>query len=147
MPLGEASLIALWDYLQARGSRSPHLWLDEHGHPLAAEAIYILLKRLGERAGIPNLHTHRFRHTFATSYLRNGEAERYLRIVGGWRRIPETYFCTLGAEDVARAHQQLSPGDRLAEQIRGHSRKRGKTGSLVQPMERQGRGHYREGSK
>lgn len=123
MPLGETSLLALWDYLQLRNSRLPHLWLDEHSHPLASGAIYILLKRLGQRAGVPNLHTHRFRHTFATGYLRNGGAERYLRIIGGWRRIPETYFRTLGIEDVARAHRQLSPGDRLAEQLSGRGRK------------------------
>lgn len=121
MPLGETSLVALWDYLQVRRSRLPQLWLGEDGRPLAANAIYILLKRLGERAGIPNMHTHRFRHTFAITYLRNGGPERYLRIVGGWRRIPETYFRTLGIEDVARAHKQLSPGDRLAEQLPGRS--------------------------
>lgn len=130
MPLGETSLLALWDYLQMRDSRLPDLWISEHGRPLAPEAIYILLKRLGQRAGILNLHTHRFRHTFATSYLRNGGAERYLRIVGGWRRIPETYFRTLGTEDVARAHRQLSPGDRLAEQLRGRGRIRAKQARL-----------------
>lgn len=130
MPLGETSLLALWDYLQARSSRLPYLWLDEHGHPLAAQAIYMLLKRLGKRAGIPDLHTHRFRHTFATSYLRSGGSERYLRIVGGWKRIPDTYFRTLDAEDVARAHRQLSPGDRLAHQLKGHIRSRIKTASL-----------------
>jgi site-specific recombinase XerD len=107
MPLGEASLLALWEYLRVRRSPLGHLWLDEHGQPLTPQGIYILLKRLGERAGVPNLHTHRFRHTFATSYLRNGGPERYLRIVGGWRRIPDTYFRTLDAEDVARAHRQL----------------------------------------
>lgn len=126
MPLGETSLMAFWDYLQIRRSRLPHLWLSEDGRPLAALAIYILLKRLGERAGVPNLNTHRFRHTFAITYLRNGGPERYLRIVGGWRRIPDTYFRTLGTEDVARAHRQLSPGDRLAEQLRGHGHTRAK---------------------
>lgn len=126
MPLGETSLMALWDYLQVRRSRLPQLWLGEDGRPLAALAIYTLLKRLGGRAGVPNLHTHRFRHTFAVTYLRNGGPERYLRIVGGWQRIPETYFRTLSVEDVARAHRQLSPGDRLAEQIRGHGRTRAK---------------------
>jgi len=119
MPLGGTSLLALWEYLQVRNSRLPNLWLDEHGHPLASQAIYMLVKRLGQRAGIPNLHTHRFRHTFATSYLRSGGPERYLRIIGGWRGIPETYFRTLGAEDVARAHRELSSGDRLAERLQG----------------------------
>ena len=91
----------------------------------------MLLKRLGKRAGIPNLHTHRFRHTFATGYLRSGGSERYLRIVGGWRRIPDTYFRTLDTEDVARAHRQLSPGDRLAQQLRGRIRRSNKTASLL----------------
>ena len=83
----------------------------------------MLLKRLGIlRAGISGLHTHRFRHTFATGYLRSGGSERYLHIVGGWRRIPDTYFRTLDTEDVARAHRQLSPGDRLAHQLKVHIR-------------------------
>jgi len=131
MPLGETSLLALWDYLRVRSSRLPHLWLDEHGHSLVAQGIYMLLKRLGKRAGIPNLHTHRFRHTFATGYLRSRGSERYLRIVGGWRRIPDTYFRTLDTEDVARAHRQLSPGDRLAQQLRGRIRRSNKTASLL----------------
>jgi len=59
---------------------------------------------------------------YSPRYIRSGGAERYLRIAGGWRRIPETYFRTLGTEDVARAHRQLSPGDRLAEQLRGRGR-------------------------
>jgi len=124
MPLGETSLLALWDYLQVRQSRLTHLWLDEHGYPLTAEGIYMLLKRLGKRAGILNLHAHRFRHTFATSYLRSGGSERYLRIVGGWRRIPDTYFRTIDTEDVARAHRQISPSERLSQQLKGCSRKR-----------------------
>jgi hypothetical protein len=88
----------------------------------------MLLKRLGKRAGILNLHAHRFRHTFAISYLRSGGSERYLRIVGGWRRIPDTYFRTIDAEDVARAHRQLSSGDRLSQRLKERSRGRSKTG-------------------
>lgn len=33
MPLGETSLLAVWNYLRVRVSRLPHLWVDEHGHP------------------------------------------------------------------------------------------------------------------
>ena len=58
--------------------------------------LYLMLKRLGKRAGIPNLHTHRFRHSYAINALRNGMPERVLQLVGGWRKIPDTYFRDAG---------------------------------------------------
>ena len=41
------------------------------------------------------------RYIFTTGYLCSG-SERYLRIVGGWRWIPDIYFRTLDAEDIAQ---------------------------------------------
>ena len=39
--------------------------------------------------------------------------EQVLKIVGGWKKIPETYFRMLGEEDAKEFHRQVSPGDRL----------------------------------
>jgi site-specific recombinase XerD len=36
-----------------------------------ASAIRLLLKDMGDKAGIRNCHPHRLRHTFAVEYLRN----------------------------------------------------------------------------
>ena len=41
-------------------------------------------------------------------------SERVLHIVGGWKKIPDTYMRTLGYEDAEKFHRQISPADRLA---------------------------------
>ena len=53
------------------------LYLSVQEHPGTCQAIYMLLKQLGKRAGVPNLHTRRFSHPFATGYLRSEGPERY----------------------------------------------------------------------
>jgi integrase/recombinase XerD len=40
--------------------------------PFTRDNLGNLLKRIGDRAGVSNIHPHRFRHTFAINYLRNG---------------------------------------------------------------------------
>ncbi len=42
------------------------------GSPLEENAVRTMSSRLGERAGVPRLHLHLLRHTFATRYLLNG---------------------------------------------------------------------------
>lgn len=69
---------ALWKYLLPRletirenevvfvaGEASEQNELDRN-------ALRKMLSRLGERAGVANVHPHRFRHTFAINCLRNG---------------------------------------------------------------------------
>ena len=137
MPIGNATQSVLWDYLQARESVHPKtgsLWVSEHGRPMEPNGIYQMLKRLGDRAGISDLHTHQFRHSYAMNALRAGMPERVLKIIGGWKKIPDTYFKTLDAEDAQRFHRQVSPGDKLGKTRsartsglrQGHSHPRGK---------------------
>ena len=39
--------------------------------------------------------------------------EKVLRMIAGWKKIPETYFATLTAEEAAAFHREISPADRL----------------------------------
>ena len=137
MPIGDAAKSVLVDYLLERERLLPNtnaLWVSEQGKEILPNGIFQTLKRLGNRAGIPNLHTHWFRHSYAVNALRAGMPERVLQIVGGWKKIPETYFRTLDAEDAMEFHRQVSPGDRLGRAPstrktrlqQGQSRLRGK---------------------
>ena len=118
MPLGDAAKSVLMGYIQEREKLHPNtdtLWVSEHGIAILPNGIFQMLKRLGKRAGIPSLHTHRFRHSYAINALRAGMPERVLQTVGGWKKIPDTYFRTLDAEDAMEFHRQVSPGDRLGK--------------------------------
>jgi integrase/recombinase XerD len=115
MHLGAAAVEALWDYIQARirvvrRTKPDELWVDSQGILMHQSWLQSMLHRLGDRAGIPDLHP---RHTFAVSALRSGMPERLLMIEAGWRKIPETYFRTLNEEDAAQAHRLISPADKL----------------------------------
>ena len=67
----------------------------------------LMLKRLGKACGIDNLHPHRFRHTYAVNWLRSGAPERVLMLNAGWKKkVPETYFRTVGMDDVTRFRKQ-----------------------------------------
>jgi integrase len=44
------------------------LWLGLRGR-LTAWGLVIMLRRRGRQAGLPELHLHQFRHTFARQWL------------------------------------------------------------------------------
>ena len=118
MPLGDVARSVMWDYLQEREALIPRtkaLWVSEQGEALLPNGICQLLRRLARRANIEDMHPHRFRHSYAINALRAGMPEQVLKIVGGWKKIPETYFRTLGEEDAVEFHRQVSPGDRLGK--------------------------------
>lgn len=76
--LGKSSRHALWSYLLERyPSQKPlkddPLFTERFGmYPLTRNGVLQLLKRLGNRVGVEGVHPHKFRHTFAVEFLRNG---------------------------------------------------------------------------
>ena len=124
MPLGAKTTEVLWEYLVVRNARIPDnvraLWVSSDAKPLKPVGVYYMLKALGRRVGDPDLHTHRFRHSFTMNALRAGMKEPLLRLIGGWKKIPETYLRTLAVEDAAQVLRDISPADRLAEALDGH---------------------------
>ena len=74
-----------------------------------------LIKRRGRQAGIDGLHPHRFRHSFASTWLADGGQEGDLMFLGGWksRDVMRRYGRATAAARAQDAHRQRSPGDRL----------------------------------
>lgn len=107
--LGKTSRRAVWYYLSTRDYRA-----DEPLFKLSTKSIYHLLLRMGIRAHVSGVHPHRFRHTFAIFYLRNGgDVFSLQRILGHSSLDMVQHYLALADADIAEAHRRASPVDRL----------------------------------
>ena len=117
MYFGAVTTKALSRYKVRRDALDPRTsdwWVDCHGSPVGRSWVYQVVKVLGKRAGIPDLHPHMFRHTFSINMIEADVPLPTLEVMGGWERIPKTYLATLGDRAARAAHRRVSPADRLA---------------------------------
>ncbi len=71
---GERTAAALRDYIERfRNEDEGALFTTRDQHAMTtAGTLEVLLRRIGERAGVEKVHPHRFRHTFATWAIESG---------------------------------------------------------------------------
>jgi integrase/recombinase XerC/integrase/recombinase XerD len=89
VPIGASTQKMLWRYTihfrpDSLLSTDNYLFLTLDGKPLQPNAVKLLINRWGKRAGIPRLHAHLCRHTFATNFLiyNCGDVFRLQQILG-----------------------------------------------------------------
>jgi len=115
--IGKTAQKALWRYLMYRGETSRQvLWLSEERKPLHGSGIQSSVDRIKKRAGINETGcVHRFRHSFALSFLRADRNPFNLQYLLGHNSLEmvKRYTATLGMEDALKAHETASPADLL----------------------------------
>lgn len=130
VPFANGTKLALARYLTTwrpppLDPNEEHVFLTVEGGPMTYEALSTCIKALGERAGIPRLHAHLFRHTFAVHYLMNGGDVMSLKRILGHATLDVTQvYIHLAEQHVKVQHSRFSPVDRLGLGVR--RRRRGK---------------------
>lgn len=85
IPLGGHTKRMLARYLRRRPkiADTKRVFLLSNMRPITDDTVSQLFKRLKERTGIERLHAHLLRHTFATTYLKNGGNIYELKLILG----------------------------------------------------------------
>lgn len=73
----------LTTYLRQRKEDGPALFYNKNHKPLGSDGIRHILNTIAKRAGVTNVHPHRFRRTFATNLAKRGmDIQEIQRLLG-----------------------------------------------------------------
>lgn len=105
---------AIWRYLTIRedSTKAPGrpLFVTDQNRRLTRDHLYHTLQIVGERVGIAGANVHRFRHTYAIQYLRNGGNPYSLQISLGHSTMEMTKrYLAIAQADLEADHQIASP--------------------------------------
>jgi integrase/recombinase XerD len=111
IPIGTIARKALWRYYANR-EKCEYAFCTDELRPIDRTVLLHLLGRLGERAGVVDVHPHRFRHTFAITFLRNGgDVFTLQRLLGHASLEMVRHYLALAQADDEAAHRRASPVD------------------------------------
>ncbi len=117
LTIGDRTTKAIWLYLTkdrpADINADEPLFVNDDGDDcLTRRALGLLLERLGERAGVLDVHPHRLRHTFAITFLRNDGDIYSLQMMLGHSTLDMVKkYLAIAQTDVEKAHRKASPID------------------------------------
>jgi len=113
--LGKSGRNVLWRYLADRAEgedpKAP-LFCDKLERPVNKTRLRQLLHYIGKKAGVQKTYPHKFRHTFAITYLRNGGDLFTLQSLLGHSSLEMVqHYARIAEVDVEQVHRRASPAD------------------------------------
>lgn len=83
--------------------------LDQPHNRLTVAGVQYMLRQLGERSGIKNVHPHRFRRTIATELLSKGMPIEQVKEFLGHEKLDTTMiYCTIKEENVQSSFRKYA---------------------------------------
>lgn len=99
----------LQEYLEERYAQpdEPLFTHLTNGHRLTPRAAELILKDIGDRAGVENVHPHRFRRTCATHLMDRGMPVEQIREVLGHAKLETTMiYCNVNSSKVKASFKE-----------------------------------------
>lgn len=107
--LGKNARRAMWLYLATLDALP-----QDRIFPTSEQRVRNLLREIGRRAGVEDVHPHRFRHTMAIWYLRSGgDVFTLQRLLGHSSLDMVQHYLRIVNDDIKNAHRHASPADRI----------------------------------
>ncbi len=117
---GAKTTLSLDRYMRVRAKRKqafrPELWLNERERgALTGSGIAQMIERRCDEAGVPRVHPHQFRHTWAHQFKLSGGDRGDLKRMGGWKsdQMVDRYGASAADERARSANKKISFGDQL----------------------------------
>ena len=112
LPISPETARVLWRYMSSRADAkaSEPLFVTITGRPMDRFVLLEMLQDLGAKVGVADCHPHRFRHTFAINFLRNGGNVYELQMALGHTTLEMVrVYLALAETDLQKAHEEASP--------------------------------------
>lgn len=112
IPISKTTSNAIEEYLRYRKHKTPNspLFAKTNGKYLDRVLLGRILARLGTDAGVSHVFPHRFRHTFAIQFLRNGGNIYSLQKILGHSTLDMVKrYLAIAQHDLDRDHEIASP--------------------------------------
>ena len=113
--LTDSAKFYLRRYLQTRSDeecindRPLFVTLDNPHDRLTVAGVQYMLRQLGRRAGVENVHPHRFRRTIATDLLNRGMPIEQVKEFLGHEKLDTTMiYCTVKEDSVRASHKKYA---------------------------------------
>lgn len=107
--LSEVAAMNLGEYLASRKDGNEALFTGKGTERLGKNGIEVLLKRLGKKAGVINVHPHRYRRTLATNLLDRGMNIQDVAVILGHADLKTTQvYCYISQKNVKNAYSKYA---------------------------------------
>jgi len=113
--LGKTSWQALYRFLSEREDMDDPdapLFIVRRTRPFNPSTLRHIIKSISERASVKDAYPHKFRHTFAITYLRSGGDVFTLQALLGHSSLDMVrHYAQIAQIDIEQAHRKASPAD------------------------------------
>lgn len=112
VPFSSITALAVWRYLATRPAARPDdpLFVTTRDRPLDKYGLRDVIRIIADRAGVADAHPHRFRHTFAINFLRNGGNVYTLKEILGHASLKMCLrYLEIAQADVENNYRPASP--------------------------------------
>lgn len=105
--LSEVASMNLENYISSREDGKEALFVGKGTERLGKNGIEVLLKRIGKKAEVSNVHPHRYRRTLATNLLDRGMNIQDVAVILGHADLKTTQvYCYISQKNVKTAYMR-----------------------------------------